>query len=304
MTNDQPAKTRYLTIAGVLLADNRFLLEPGYTTEDPADPSGVGEESMEAVVEGDEGRVLLRHPLAIGRAVADAEHLSERLVVGKLPLPAGARRIRFVHRDVVIHELDVPTEGPRVELAWEPPAEPTGRHVVAWNGEHPEGRDLRFMPCFTADRGRTWQPLAMSTPDTEIEVDFDRLPGGQLRIRVLATDGVNTTSSESRPFRLPQRPCLATILSPEDGATLPADESVVLQGQGYHLEKARPETEGLSWTSSIDGELGVGATVMATLSPGRHELTLSACTGKRRGEATITVEVGQAPSRRPRGRRS
>jgi hypothetical protein len=294
MSIDQPAPTRYLTIGGVLLPDNRLLLEPGFTTEDPADPTGPGEDTMEAVVEDGEGRTLLRHPLAIGRPVADGEHLAERLVLGKLPLPAGARRIRFVHRDIVVHELEVPAEGPRVELAWDPPAQPTGRQVVAWKGEHPEGRELRFVPCFTNDRGRTWQPLAMSTTDTEIEVDFDRLPGGQVRIGVLASDGVNTVKAQSRAFRLPPRPCLATIVSPEDGATLPAGEPVLLHGQGYHLEQARPETEALSWTSSVDGDVGTGEMVMTALSPGSHELTLSACSGKRRGEATITVQVEEA----------
>ena len=50
------------------------------------------------------------------------------------------------------------------------------------------------------------------------------------------------------------------------------------------------------WTSSVQGELGRGATISAALQPGSHAITVSAenSAGKT-GKAAVRVEVAAVP---------
>ena len=73
-------------------------------------------------------------------------------------------------------------------------------------------------------------------------------------------------------------------------------QDVVLAGNGWWLEDARPELERLSWCSDRDGELGRGQTVRTTLSPGEHRLVLTAGDGERAGEEAVTVHVAAPAS--------
>jgi hypothetical protein len=281
----------------VLLADNRLLLEPGFVTDEPGDPSGEGEDALMAEVVGEDGGTLLHHPLATARFVGDGEAMAEQAVLGKIPLPEGARIIRFLRDGILVHELVLPQAEPGVRLEWDPGDGPSGRQTVKWSAKDPEGLPLRFLPAYSNDGGQTWRPLGLPTTETSLEVDFDTLPGGNGRIAVLATNGGRSARADSAAFRLPKRPCLATILSPEDGAMVPSGREVWLQGQGYYLEEGRPELEQLAWESSIDGDLGAGPLVAARLSDGTHDITLHAGPPKRRGSTAIRMVV-QPQSRR------
>jgi hypothetical protein len=287
--DELPPPTRFLTVSGILFADNRLLLHPGFLTDDPADPSGEGEESLLAELVDEGGRVLLRHRLGAARFVTDGEPMAERAVLGKLPFPPETRTVRFLRDGLLLHELDVPESPPQVRLEWEPPDRPEGRQVIKWSGEHPDGLSLHFLPCYSNDGGKSFRPLSLPTEQSSVEVDFDLLPGGRARVALLATDGANTVRAESRVFKVDRRPCLATILSPEPGTTVPGGEEVWLQGQGYYLEEARAELEQLEWESSLDGSLGSGAIVAVILSEGVHTITLRAGTARRQGETSIEL---------------
>jgi hypothetical protein len=213
--------------------------------------------------------------------------------MAKVPFPKGTRAIRFLLDGVLVHTLDVPRTGPSVRLAWDPSQGTDGEQQVAWQGEHREGRPLWYLLSYSADDGRTWQPLSLPTTETEHPVDFRRLAGGSTcRIRVLATDGVNTTAAVSEPFERPTQPCYAMILAPEHDVTLSRDQPVRFQGQGYYLEERRGEVKLLDWTSSVDGPLGRGAVLeVVGLAPGVHEITLTAGSEGRAGVASLTIRV-------------
>jgi len=50
----------------------------------------------------------------------------------------------------------------------------------------------------------------------------------------------------------------------------------VLEGSAYDPEDGILEESALAWTSSLDGGLGTGSIVLASLSPGQHIITLTA----------------------------
>jgi len=286
--------TQYFTISGVLHPDNRLELEHGFLTTEPGHAVEEPDSALVAELADERGRPLLRFRLPYGLPCTDGGPAADRLVIAKVPYPPATRTIRFVLDGVLVHELEVPGEAPLVELAWDPGEGAEGVRVVRWRGEHPQGRPLRYLLSYSADDGQTWRPLSLPVAETEHEVDFARLPGGaRCVLRVLASDGVNTTAALSKTFSRPVQPCYAMILEPEDGTACGAADRVRLQGQGYYLEERQPELDRLDWVSSLDGPLGEGAIVeLSGLSPGTHTITLTAGREGRTGAATVTIRVG------------
>jgi len=292
-----PEATRYLTVTGVLHPDNRLDLEPGFLTTEPADAVEDPDSALVAEMADADGKPLLRFRVSYGSPCTDGTAFADRLVMAKVPFPRATRMIRYLLDGVVVHELEVAREAPSVRLAWEPAEGTQGVRPVRWQGEHREGRELRYLLSYSADNGKTWQPLSLPVDETEQQVDFDRLAGGhRCRLRVLATDGVNTTEAVSAPFTRPIQPCYAMILAPEDGTTYEHDDPVRFQGQGWYLEEREPELDQLDWASSVDGPLGTGPIVeLSGLSPGIHTITLTAGREGRTGTTTVTIQAAGPP---------
>jgi hypothetical protein len=213
-------------------------------------------------------------------------------VADKILFPEETRTLRFIRADTntTVHEITRPESQPQIQFDWDPPEEMVvdGRQVISWTAGHPEELPLQFLVFYSHTDGQTWQPANLPLEDRELELDFDQLPGGErCRVKVLATDGANTTEVESGTFRVAEKGLRATILAPEDGATFPLGQAIWLRGQGFHLEEQRPELEDLTWTSSIDGELGSGSVVEVGPSQGRHDITLRA--GEHRARISLKV---------------
>ena len=283
---------RFLTVVALLQANNELTMLPGFLTEDPSgsdpDPaSGVTVEFFD-----DDGALLLRHRVAAARIWTDGPAVAARLIEGKVPFPPASRRLVIREGDAALHESTVPEHGPTVRIDWEPPELAEGRHIVRWAAEHPDGLALTYVTCYSGDDGRTWRPVSLASPEPEIEVDFDRLPGSRrARIGIFATDGVNTALETSRRFAVTRKKCQPMIIAPRDGLAVTSGESVTFVGQGYLLEEDQPELENLTWRSSIDGALGRGPAVQARPSDGHHEIILAAGRGARRAEARIEIDV-------------
>jgi hypothetical protein len=281
---------RYLTVTGLLFPDNRLLLQPGYLTDDAGYAEPDPESPLFVELVDDEGRITVRHRIPVA-PFSSHPAVGQLAVAGKVPFPDGTRVLRFFRDDILLEQIEVARASPRVTIEWSPSDPVEGRQTITWSGEHPEGRELHYIVCFYSS-GAGWQPLTTTTAHTEFEVDFDELPGGRCRIGIFATDGVNTVLKESRTFRSPIKPCFAMILAPADEARVRAGVTTMLEGQGYWREERRPEFDELSWTSSIDGELGTGALVEANLSTGVHRVELRAGRGRRVGATTISLFVG------------
>jgi hypothetical protein len=296
VTNPREA-TQYLTLTGVLYPDNQLILDPGFLTTEPNNAIEDRESALVAEMIGESGRLLLRFGLPYGLPCTDGAPMTERLVIGKVPFPPSTRTIRFSLDGIVIHELEVAREAPRVTLTWDPAEGTAGERQVRWHGE---GGGLSYLLSYSNDNGQTWKALSLPTTDTEHAVDFDRLAGGkQCRLRVMVSDGVNTTEAISEPFERPTQPCFPIIVEPEDGTTFSVGESIRLRGHGYYLEEQEPELELLEWASSTDGPVGHGAAVeVPWLSAGRHVITLTAGREGRASTATVTIYVADDPAHR------
>jgi hypothetical protein len=87
---------------------------------------------------------------------------------------------------------------------------------------------------------------------------------------------------------------VVTISSPADGATFDSGESIAFVGSADDYEDGDLSAD-LVWTSSIDGEIGFGASFSDSLSDGNHTITASAeDSGGKTGSDSINITVGTA----------
>jgi len=84
-----------------------------------------------------------------------------------------------------------------------------------------------------------------------------------------------------------------SITAPADGATFARGEPITLQGQGTDAEDGSLTGGSLVWSSSIDGIIGSGASIIkTTLAEGTHVITLTATDSEgSTGSDTVTIYV-------------
>jgi len=154
----------------------------------------------------------------------------------------------------------------------------TGDYTMTWTGTDPDSSELIYWVQYSHDGGATWSTLTQAATTNALDIDFTGLQGtdGGGRLRVLASDGVNTGVATSQPFSVAKGPPAAEILHPEPDAHLALGEPILLEGYGYDPDDGNLPDAALQWTSSLDGLLGSGAEIaIDTLSEGSHLISLS-----------------------------
>lgn len=110
----------------------------------------------------------------------------------------------------------------------------------------------------------------------------------------------NPNSTTLPPLSAGNDAPVATITSPAGGSTFSGGTSVALSGTASDTEDGDISAS-LSWTSSLDGILGAGASVSAILSIGIHSITATAtdsqgATGSDSIIVTVTATANAAPT--------
>ncbi len=296
--NEQSSQraTVYLRVIGRLYPDRRLQLRPGYLSTRRNWVAPEDESALVAEVFDSNERTLGRFPLSLSMTCGSSGN--SQAVRGWVPFHPDAQGVRYLHDGLVIHEVHRNPEAPEVALLWEAAADVRGKQSVEWRVRSPQpaGSPLQFFLRYSCTGGRQWQRISTRTTETHLDVDFDDLPGGDACVLALvATDGINTTEERSDPFQVALKPCRATIISPLDGGHYARDQAIVGMGSGYYLEENAFEPETLTWSSSIQGELGRGPVVeMSNLSAGSHRIRLTVASGPREGYDEVTIEVGES----------
>jgi hypothetical protein len=129
-------------------------------------------------------------------------------------------------------------------------------------------------------------------------VDVDRLPGGAAaRIRLIVSDGINSTTADFGPFDIARKSDVAAaILSPAHDVVVPPG-TLFLEGLGTDVDDGTLTGSALAWWSDLAGDLGTGELIEVDLASGRHRVTLTA-TDSDGNSTTASVNVlvaGAAP---------
>ena len=292
----------HITVAGDVVAGQLELPRPFWVSDQADgmyDDAGTG--SYAVLLENSTGDILFERrfepPTEIIGPDHDPGHFRETM-----PYPPDTATIVFTHNDQELRVIPVSPNPPSVQIlspnggeVWDG----DGPYTIRWQASDLDDDSLTFRLQYSADGGASWQPLAVNLKGNEFEVVASDLPGGSNSlVRVTASDGVNTTDAVSDgPFTVSDKPPLAWIIEPEDGALLYPDQPVILEGAATDPEEGPLPGEHLQWRSDVDGPLGEGLDLAVPgLSLGVHHLILNASdsTGHTT-ETSITVFVGRSP---------
>jgi hypothetical protein len=241
------------------------------------------------------GRLVADQPFSLLEVEGDIGPARPFQVI--LPFTVGAVRLVVADNSgVVLAERLISPHAPTVRVLAPNGGEVVGDAlVIRWEGEDRDGDPLFYVVQYSPDDGATWQALATDVPTTTLRVDTNSLPGSnRARIRIIATDGLNTGSDLSdRPFVVPTHPPRAFITAPADGASFVAGRMIAFTAETLDAEDGTLPAERLRWFSDRDGLLGTGDELaVTTLSLGRHTITLQATDSHgQTAEARIRVTV-------------
>ncbi len=156
--------------------------------------------------------------------------------------------------------------------------------TIAWNATDADNDPLVFTLQYSYDNGTTWQALTgdiYGTPDPANQLVLTELSGlrgsaaNAARVRVIASDGFNTTIGTSAGFTLANRKPVPFITNP-NGQTYDPQAVVMLEGGASDAEDGVLEGAALTWK--------IGATVVGSgsdavlmgMAPGNYTATLEA----------------------------
>lgn len=238
---------------------------PGFARPLPPRPPG-GKTRLEVVVRDREEEVLWRGSAPVTpREIAEGE--IPELVEAKVPWFENAGAVELCRGDETLARMEV--ESPPALEARFPPFEELeqGRGVVSYRAD-PRSDRLAIAIRASLDGGATW--TAIVSPDAAGEVDVSTLlanSGEECFLEVLATSGYDTTAQTSERFRVRPREREILAWSSHEGRRVPVGEPVQL----FAIAEDGGATD-LSWYSDLDGEVGEGPRLTATLRPGQHRI--------------------------------
>lgn len=287
----------FLFFAGKMLANGSLALDPFSTSQLPAGTrvrQGTGRFTLELAAH--DGRILSTSKFDF-TPIADTEDGSKPFSA-VAPLPTGVARILIKDGASVLATREVSANAPVVKLLSPNGGESwigTGRQAISWTASDNDGDLLTYALQYSRDGGQTWQLIADQLKETSYEFDASWLPGSQqARVRVIATDGVNTSRDQSDAlFTVARKAPWMTIFSPEDKSLLNLSQLLSFEGSASDYEDNSIPDAKLIWSSDRDGQLGVGNRIDVTkLSVGVHVVTLAAKDSDgMEGRASVTVLV-------------
>ncbi len=180
--------------------------------------------------------------------------------------------------------------------------------TIQWTATDPDADDrLLFTVQYSHDNGASWHTLAVNLPGTPDPsntltlTDLGSLHGSAPNaalIRVLASDGYNTTIATSAAFTLKNRLPEPVITAPSVGQTFVAGQTILLQGSATDAEDGGLPGTALTWqVDSLAYGSGTDLSI-AGLAPGTHTVMLTAVDSNSQtatASATFTVAPLSVP---------
>jgi hypothetical protein len=250
--------------------------------------SGTHQTGYSLRLRGPDGAVLLERPLTLTPLddhVADGD---SALFSDLFPQPAGpVTTIELLAEGTVVDTRIPGRAAPQATIQ-----QPGSGVVISdtlnleWTATDADRADrLLTTVQYSADNGVRWHTLALNVPQAgearnRLNLrDLGSISGSapnQARIRLLVSDGYNTTIATSPPFTVANRPPEPFIAVPGPGQVFAAGEPIPLHGGALDPEDGGLRGSRLQWRVGGSAQ-GVGVTNMALgLAPGQHTVTISA----------------------------
>jgi hypothetical protein len=307
----------YLFAAGIIsLTGQTTELDAFYRTSEP-DPKFVArsyrqelevaqsDSTYSLVLEDALGTVLYTHTFAVDPLTDGGLSPGTAIFAEVFPYDEQTARIVLKQGEMELASRWVSAHAPTVTLLSPNGGETISNHLtISWIGADEDGDDLRYTVQYSPDDGATWRALALNWIGISFDIDakdLSTLPGSnQARIRVIATDGVNTAEDQSDAvFTLPRKSPQAHIVEPKSGGEFGWGSTVVLRGMSLDAEDGLLGDEAYTWTSNLSGTLGTGGELwVSDLPTGTHRITLTVTDSDGdTGTDEIIIFVGVSPNK-------
>ncbi len=289
-----PEYKEYYSLIGQLNTENKnsFRFYPLFLKKRELDFKKImaTESEMQAILLNEEGETILKVPLSYGYYCTDENTLPQIAVRGYIPLDERTRAIRFEYKKKTISELKIPLAKPRINEISKMPNQIEGENMeLKWDTSYEGNASLQFKVFYSNNGGKIWQRIGNRTNEPRMNIDVINLPGGKnCRFAVQVTDGYNNARIETNEFIVQDKPGEAMILSPLDETTWLSTRDILFNGQGFDPNTGKEITDGISWSSSVDGVIGKGPVLQTRLSKGNH--TISLHVGKTTSNISVTVK--------------
>jgi hypothetical protein len=195
----------------------------------------------------------------------------------QLPAQEGTSRILLKRGEQTLDKLQVSENPPQVTVVAPKEGEQwSGLQTIEWSARDEDGDPLHFAIFYSPDKGESWHPVAWNLEGEAYKVDTSFLPGGEAaKIRVIATDGFNTTQDDSKgTFTVNGKPPTAFIIRPEAETQFSPGEPISFEGEATDLEDGSIPDASFTW--SYDSTVfATGRRVNARLPEGIHEVALT-----------------------------
>jgi hypothetical protein len=164
------------------------------------------------------------------------EPIAQESFTLRIPLPAGTTRVALMHGTDELAALEASASAPTLEIA--EPSELSGEETITWSSDDGDNAPLKFAVMYSPDNGATWLPLGVDMTESELSLDTSVLAGDEVLIRILASDGLNTTAKTTGPLALSHVTERIWADVNCDGGVREDDALVLLQ----HLADLHPES--------------------------------------------------------------
>jgi hypothetical protein len=275
-----------ISIIGVLHSAHDLEVTSVMRVETRPQPIGGFESGLEALLLDADGKALARVPVHQLRSQAaggcgcggTGEAHYPAVVQALIPDTGKGASLAIRDGDNDLWTREATRRAPRIRTFAAKPSRDAVR--LTWDVETANG-DLEVWVQWTAGDGE-WRALATALTDGKAAVPITLLPPGQCTLRLLASDGFQTSVSRRVRVTVPERSPDVSILAPREGETLVAGNAMRLHGAA--TDAGDPEKEHQArWL--IDGKevaKGLDAYIAAPRA-GRHILELRVGTGRRGG---------------------
>jgi hypothetical protein len=267
-----------LIVSGRVAENGAVTLRPfrRVVTELTTGPGTNGEYTAELV--GADGRTLLTYRFDASEYEGAEPH--QHGFNEYVPWREGTQAILIRRGKAVLAKRIVSPYKPWVRVLTPKPGDTWGREAtITWEAGDEDRDALTYTVLYNSGLGSVWLPIATGLTRPSATVDTTLLPGSaRARVRVRATDGVNTAEAESTgTFVVPDHRPVVTIIGPGANQVLDPGVSPQVAVAAYDPEDGMLAGTSVKWTSDRDGVVGHGLNPsLRSLSSGEHFIVVTA----------------------------
>jgi len=306
---DPPWRERFMkrlpviSIIAVVHADDEIEINSIMRVSAEPEIRGGKETGMMAELIGKREKILARAPLYRmpsqadgGCGCEDDEAHYPYLVQAYVPDVEPGQELRIRRAKEELWSQRAPKEEPVIEEFSAKVSKKGDELTASWRFQEEGKGKGEFWLQYSDDKGETWHALATLLRGKRAQVDISSIAGGEILVRLLASDGFHTSVSEPLVVDIPERSPAVSIYTPRDGQTLVAGQPMRLWGAVTSGRIEREEQLAVSARWLLDGQEVAEELDAFIEAPkaGEHKLSLVASIGGQEGEVSIGfVTVGR-----------